>query len=63
MGSYGFQFQAMASPCEIRLDGSDEARLDDAARRAIAEVQRIELKYSRYRDDSIAIYICRYPFT
>ena len=49
----GFEFQAMSSACEIRLDGGDEAALATAAQAAIAEVRRIEAKYSRYRHDSI----------
>lgn len=53
MNSYGFGFEAMSSSCEIRLDGDDEHALAEAAERAIEEVRRIELKYSRYRDDSI----------
>jgi FAD:protein FMN transferase len=53
MDSYGFSFQAMSSVCEIRLDGDDEPVLAAAARLAIDEVRRIELKYSRYREDSI----------
>lgn len=53
MDSYGFQFQAMSSVCEIRLDGDDSTVLAAAAQRAIAEVQRIESTYSRYRADSI----------
>jgi thiamine biosynthesis lipoprotein len=46
-------FTAMASPCEILLDGQDEAALRAAAQEAIAEVRRIEHRYSRYRADSI----------
>ncbi|MDE2627363.1 MAG: FAD:protein FMN transferase [Burkholderiales bacterium] len=56
IASCGFQFQAMSSVCEIRLDaapGQCEPALAAAAREAIDEVRRIELKYSRYRDDSI----------
>jgi len=49
----GVEFTAMACPCALRLVGADEAALRDAARRAIAEVRRIEARYSRYRDDSI----------
>jgi thiamine biosynthesis lipoprotein len=49
----GFSFGAMGSRCEVRLAGADAPVLEAAARRAIAEVQRIEAKYSRYRDDSI----------
>ena len=56
MNSFGFEFQAMSSTCEIRLDcaaGDDEPALAAAAQQAIDEVHRIELKYSRYRTDSI----------
>ena len=53
MNSFGFQFQAMSSECEIRLDGAGEAALAAAAQLAIDEVQRIERTYSRYRADSI----------
>lgn len=48
-----FDFQAMASPCSIQLDGEDEPLMQQAAKAAIAEVQRIEHKFSRYRHDSI----------
>jgi thiamine biosynthesis lipoprotein len=48
-----FDFPAMASPCSIQMDGQDESAMRQAAAAAIAEVQRIEHKYSRYRDDSI----------
>jgi thiamine biosynthesis lipoprotein len=51
-GLWAGRFDAMASPCELLVDGGDAAtatRLLDAAR---DEVQRIERKYSRYRDDS-----------
>ena len=51
--SIGFAFQAMSSACEIRLEGGGETSLAAAAKLAIAEVQRIEQKYSRYRPDSI----------
>lgn len=53
---YRFDFRAMASPCSIQIDpinGQDEAAVRHAATQAIAEVQRIEQKYSRYRCDSI----------
>ena len=48
-----FDFRAMASPCSIQMDGQDERAMRRAAAEAIAEVQRIEHKYSRYREDSI----------
>ena len=43
----------MASPCSIQMDGQDERAMRQAAAEAITEVQRIEHKYSRYREDSI----------
>jgi len=46
-------FEAMASPCEIVLSKGPQRDLESAARQAIAEVQRIEARYSRYRSDSI----------
>ena len=42
----------MGSPCEIQLFASDEAAASAAADRAIAEVERLEARYSRYRPDS-----------
>lgn len=49
----GFEFTAMACPCELRIAGLSESASEVAAHAAIAEVRRIEHKYSRYRDDSI----------
>ena len=49
----GFDFDAMASPCELRLQGSDEAHLRRAAQAAVDEVRRIERKYSRYDEASV----------
>lgn len=43
----------MASPCELHLHGDDKASVATAARAAIAEVARIDAKYSRYTDDSV----------
>ncbi len=43
----------MSSVCEVRLEGVDEPALAAAAQAAIVEVRRIEVKYSRYREDSI----------
>lgn len=50
---FGFEFKAMGSPCTLRLIGPDEAALQTAAKAAIDEVQRIEQRFSRYRDDSL----------
>jgi FAD:protein FMN transferase len=46
-------FGAMASSCEIVLDSDDESRARRAIDAAVADVRRIEAKYSRYRDDSV----------
>lgn len=51
--SLRFDFECMASPCEIALEGADEPALRRAAAAAIDEVRRIEAKYSRYRADSV----------
>jgi len=47
-------FKAMGSPCELHLQAESQERLDAVASAAIAEVARLEAKYSRYRDDSFA---------
>lgn len=50
-----FGFRAMASPCLLRVAGAhgELAAVQRALQAAAAEVQRIELRYSRYRPDSI----------
>ncbi len=50
-----YRFRAMGSPCEIRLYGAAAA----AADAAMAEVLRLERKFSRYRDDSLTARINR----
>jgi thiamine biosynthesis lipoprotein len=47
------QFQAMATPCEIRIETADRALAVKAAQAAMTVASRIEDKFSRYRDDSI----------
>ena len=49
----GFRFTAMASTCEVRIAGMRQRKARPLAELAIAEVRRIETKYSRYRPDSI----------
>ncbi|MCG2583762.1 FAD:protein FMN transferase [Massilia sp. TS11] len=53
MQVYRLPFRAMGSVCEVVLAAADEASANAHGGAAIAEVQRIEAKYSRYRDDSI----------
>lgn len=49
----GFDFSAMAGMNEVRVAGAHEGLLLQAAQAAIAEVRRIESRYSRYNPDSI----------
>jgi len=53
MRTFRIPFKAMASACELVLAVDDEPEAQAMARAAIAEVQRIEAKYSRYQPDSI----------
>lgn len=53
MSSFRVTFRAMASEHEIQLAGVNDATARHAANAAIADVQRIEQKYTRYRDDSL----------
>jgi thiamine biosynthesis lipoprotein len=50
---YTIDFQAMASRCEIRLAAGSGEQARALAEPALAEVRRIEAKFSRYRADSV----------
>ena len=52
-------FNAMGSPCEIKLYADSGARARHMAARVIDEVERLEAKYSRYREDSLLSQINR----
>jgi thiamine biosynthesis lipoprotein len=54
-----FTFRAMAAEHEILVDADDSPALREAVDAAIADVHRIEGKYSRYRDDSVVTAINR----
>ena len=54
----GCRFKAMGSPCEVRLYGEPDG-VEAGLRAALAEVARLERKYSRYRDDSVCTAINR----
>lgn len=49
---FTIDFQAMGGPCEIRLAADSEAEARTLAAPALADVRRIEAKFSRYRADS-----------
>src|ERR1035437_6710093 len=53
MRTFRIPFRAMASGCEIVLAVADEKEAFSQAKVAIDEVSRIEVKFSRYRADSI----------
>jgi thiamine biosynthesis lipoprotein len=59
MELHRFTFHAMAADHELLLWCADAARAGLAADAAIADVRRIETKYSRYRDDSVTMRINR----
>ena len=54
-----FRFRAMGSPCELQLYGDSRKALDELAKRCSREIARLEVKYSRYREDSLASAINR----
>ncbi len=47
------RFSAMASPCEVLIDGASDALAAAMARAAAVEAWRIERTFSRYRDDNL----------
>lgn len=52
-------FKAMGGPCRLRLEIDDDTTAELAIAAAVAEVQRLEHKYSRYLDDSLTSEINR----
>ena len=53
MRTFRIPFEAMACHCEVVLAVPDAQHAHRIAQLAVAEVQRIQSKYSRYRPDSI----------
>jgi thiamine biosynthesis lipoprotein len=47
-----FTFSAMGSPCELQLYAENDFVAQKIAQQIIADIQRLERKYSRYRADS-----------
>lgn len=52
-GLWRVRFRAMASPCEVLIDGTDRPTAERLAVLASDEAWRIERKWSRYRDDAL----------
>jgi thiamine biosynthesis lipoprotein len=59
MPLFSFKFRAMAAENELQLAAADESTARRVADLAIADIKRIEAKYSRYLDDSITTRINR----
>lgn len=54
-----FGFRAMGSPCELSLYGASRETVAPIADACAREIARLECKYSRFRDDSLATRINR----
>jgi thiamine biosynthesis lipoprotein len=52
-GGWRGRFDAMASPCELLIDGGEQAQAQQLLALAQAEALRVERKFSRYRGDSV----------
>jgi FAD:protein FMN transferase len=53
MALFQFAFRAMAADNEVQIHSEEAGLAQEAAQRAIAEVLRVEAKYSRFRPDSL----------
>ena len=53
MALHRYRFRAMAAENEVQVHAATAERAAECASHAIAEVARIEAKYSRYRPDSV----------
>jgi FAD:protein FMN transferase len=49
---YRSEFKAMGTPCDIQVFAHSEAEASQSADAAIADIQRLEALYSRYKADS-----------
>ena len=59
LGLYRHPFPAMGSRCELRLYARTEDEAAGIAQAAVADVRRLDAKYSSYRDDSVTAAINR----
>ncbi len=56
---YGLSFKAMGSPCEIKVWSSSTEQADRALLSARSEIDRLEQKYTRYKETSLTSQINR----
>ncbi|MDD2723022.1 MAG: FAD:protein FMN transferase [Methylovulum sp.] len=59
MEFYRAEFKAMGTPCDIQLFAKTQTQAKQVADAAIADIQRLEIRYSRYRPDSFLAAINR----
>lgn len=52
MKRYPYHFKAMGTPCVIQLYADNAEQAEHAAHTVIKDIERLECKYSRYREDS-----------
>lgn len=53
LGLFSHAFVAMGSPCEIQLYACNQAQADQVFKNAVADIWRLESRYSRYRRESL----------
>ncbi len=63
MKFFRYEFNAMGTPCDIQLFAKTATRAKQVAELAIADVRRLEMRYSRYRGDSFLSKINRVAAT
>lgn len=56
-------WRAMGSPCEVLLWGADPVTAQRVTAAVVADVERLEARYSRYREDSLLAMINRLAAT
>ncbi len=57
---FNYQFKAMGSPCQLQIYSTDKVTAKKIADTIIADVYRLEQRYSRYNPDSYLSEINRY---
>ncbi len=63
MKFFHYEFNAMGTPCDIQLFAKTAIRAKQVAELAITDVRRLEMRYSRYRNDSFLSKINRIAAT
>lgn len=58
MSAHVFEFSGMGCPCALHLEADDESVAHTARALVFAEVDRLDRKYSHYRDDSLLATLC-----